>query len=61
MDETYVKKCQLLREIAGSSNAGLKGENKEELLKKSEQIPEFLPVVRASCCALTLYAVFNID
>lgn len=55
-----VKKCCLLKKIAGSSDAGLKGEKKEEILKKSVQIPAPL-LVRVSCSALTLYAVFNTD
>lgn len=56
-----VKKCHLLRKIAGSSDTGLKGGNKEEIEKKSVQIPALLPIVRASCSALSLYAVFSTD
>lgn len=51
------KKAHLLRKIAGSSDAGLKGENKQEILKKTSAdlststcCQRFMLCLNSVCC-----------
>jgi len=55
-----MKKPYILRKMSRIGSAGVKGEKKDETLKKIPvQIPTVVSVFRASCSALPLYAVFN--